>query len=258
MQFKDFCFRVVSYLKYWYKAQNNLYLHTPFLFNFYNELQKSIPNNIALNIGSYRNYLRENHEDISLIELGSHRHGNKKIKISDRYKRTSINEKIGQILFNTAQYFNGNVLEVGTSLGVSCLYFSQALKNKTITTIDINAIKNIIEPYNHLFDHVNFKTGDFDEEIPLFCNKNIKQKIVFLDGNHTFEATTKYYRLIEQLLEKESIVIVDDIRYNSEMHSAWKYICEKHQYNYAIDLGSIGMIINADNKAPKQYFYIKI
>lgn len=258
MQFKDIQFRIVSYLKYWYKAQNNLYLHTPFLFNFYNQLQKSIPSEIDIKIRNYRNYLNENQEEINLIELGSRRHGNKKYKISDRYKRTSINKKNGQILFNTATFFNGNVLEIGTSLGVSCLYFGQALNDKIITTIDINSIDSIINPYRDLFKNIEFKIGNFDDLIPLFCKENIQLKIVFLDGNHTFEATIKYFNLIEKLLEKESVVIIDDIRYNSEMYNAWKFICEKHNYNYAIDLGSFGMIINANNKAPKQYFYIKI
>jgi predicted O-methyltransferase YrrM len=258
MKFKDFCFRVSSYLKYWYKAQNNLYLHTPYLFNFYNQLQKPIPESIAIKIASYRKFLNHNDNEINLKELGSQQHGLIKIKVSERYNKTSINEKIGQILFNTAQYFNGNILELGTSLGVSCLYFSQALNDKSITTIDINSIENIIAPYNDYFKNVIFKTGCFEDEIPLFCSENITQKVVFIDGNHTFESTTTYVRFIEKILEKESVVIIDDIRYNSEMHLAWKYICEKHEYNYAIDLGSIGMIINANNKAPKQYFYIKI
>jgi hypothetical protein len=49
-------FRLVSYAKYYYKAQSDLYIHSPFIFEWINTIQAGLAVEI-ISIKNYRNSL---------------------------------------------------------------------------------------------------------------------------------------------------------------------------------------------------------
>ena len=73
--------------------------------------------------------------------------------------------------------------------------------------------------------------------------------LVFIDGHHDGEALKKYLVALEPLIHKDTILILDDIRWSNSMITAWNDIVSSANYCVTIDLFRVGIIV----KRPQQY-----
>ena len=111
-------FRLVSYAKYYYKAQSDLYIHSPFIFEWVNTIQAGLAVEIT-SIKNYRNSLQNDNSEFKFIDFGKINLTN----ISARYLKTSITDLYGKVLLATSAYIQAKTfIELGTSFGVSTAY----------------------------------------------------------------------------------------------------------------------------------------
>lgn len=256
MNIKTLVFRIKSYLYYYYTANSDHYLHSPFLFNWRIALNnKQLKTNEF--IQKYRNFLASNHEEFKFLNFA-----NQEVKttISQRYQATSINDQYGSILAQTAIYLQAkNFLELGTSLGVSTAYLATSVENIKGQTIDFNP--QAVQISKSLFDKMNldntaFHTGRFGDILPtILTEKNID--ICFIDGDHQYQSTINYVTKIKDYLSEHAVLILDDIRWSEDMYSAWEELILLTDFNYTIDFGRIGLLFKHQNKSPKQHFILK-
>ena len=251
-----FIFRFFSYIGYYWKAQSNHYIHSPFIFSWVNTIKQNL-SNTDHTIIQYRNSLAK---DMSLF---IYQQDNKEVcvSVSDRYRKTTISDDYGKILASTCLYLNAkNFLELGTSLGVSAAYLVSARPTIKGVTLDsnIHAISRSQGLFNTIFPHhqVEFKNGTFKDTLPKVLQAGNEYDFVFIDGDHHYESAIDYVSHIKSFLSENAVIVLDDIRWSRGMFKAWKELIYLPEFNYTIDFGRIGLLFKVNNHSPKQHFFL--
>ncbi|SRR6056297_1318404 len=255
---------ILRYIKYFFSASHRrgFGIHSPFVFQFINNIlladkiheQKPILFNALKKI-------KKDKRPILYLEKGAgsiHRkRGHKTTK--QIKKHHCIKHKYGKVLNRIVYFYNiKNILELGTSIGVSTLYMSTV--NPGILTDTIDGNKTCIEYANNLFKSYNLKNiethyGDFNNLLPGLLNKK-SYDLVFIDGNHTYESTMEYFNLLLEKSRQQSILIFDDIHWSEGMEAAWHKIISHPLCTVTIDIFQFGIVfLNPD--LSKQHFIIR-
>ena len=95
----------------------------------------------------------------------------------------------------------------------------------------------------------------FDDALPQLVKKFDSNFLAFIDGNHRKENVLKYFDLLSDKANHQSIVILDDIRWSSEMFEAWNMIKVKQKVKVSIDLFFMGILFFRGD-IQKQNFFI--
>ncbi len=242
-------YKLQQYLRYKLHAKNEFSLHSPFMFDLYNEVfkksKKADPD--FDKIETRRRLMLRNENEITFIDHGA---GSSKAKspirkISTIAKSTSKSAKYARFITNLAAYLKSDsILELGTSLGVSTMYLAEKNKESHITTIEgSNVILKIAEKnFKDLgYRNISSLDGDFDDILPSLILKN-KYNFVFIDGNHTYKATTKYFELLKNYSLNDAVIVFDDIYWNEDMTKAWKEIIAHEAVTASIDMFEFGIV----------------
>jgi predicted O-methyltransferase YrrM len=209
----------------------------------------------------FRKKLLKNKSTLEITDFGS---GSKKFKddirkISDLTKHVSITCKNAKLLFRLVNYLNpNNILELGTSLGFATQAMSLANPEAEITTIEgcpnISAFAKE-EFLEQELKNVNLITGDFSKVIPTL--KHPQFDLVYFDGNHSKEATLKYFDMLLPKAHNDSVFIFDDIYWSKGMTEAWEIIKMHPQITVTIDTFSWGIVFFRTEQA-KEHFTIRV
>lgn len=234
-------------------------MHSPFIFGLSNNILASLNEKEPQITVNYREYLTSNTDQVSLFEKDG---SSFDISISLRYQKTSISSKYGKILRGIQNFLDAkNILELGTSLGVSALYFDS--NASIINTIDMNdigrkMIQNFSDKNKTDLSNLHFHIGTFEKKLPEVLLEMKMVDLAFVDGDHTYLSTIKNVKTIIPFLSENSCIILDDIRWNKEMYTAWEELNSNSIFNYTIDFGRIGILCHINNHAPKQHFIINL
>ena len=150
-----------------------------------------------------------------------------------------------------------SVIEIGTNLGVSGQYFLSALTQNAMKTqkkvdfVTIEGVEGLCDIANKRFMElnpnqlVNVKVHNalYDDILPEIVAEKNHFDIVFIDGNHRYSPTLKYYEMLLDCVNEKAIFIFDDINWNAEMQEAWKAILHKNYHSYAIDFYKLGIVV---------------
>lgn len=253
---------LISYIKHLLKANTLHGTHSPFVYSF---LQNVV-------------YKKKQHPDFKKIELLRHEllHKQTKIEINDFgagsriYKnnersiasitRISVKpKKYCELLYRICQWHKTeNVLELGTSIGITSAYLSLAAK-KIIT---IEGCKNIASVAKENFKKLNLNNiqlinNTFDNCLNIELEKIKNQKnMIYIDGNHKKEPTISYFESIIKYTTENDILIFDDIHWSDEMEEAWKHICNHPKAIVTIDLFQLGIAFMHTSQV-KEHFKIR-
>jgi len=250
--------RLLSYIKYFLKAKNLHRIHSPFVFKLYAEHILAERNYYCFKaIETRRNHLLNDHRPLPDADPGAGSNLNsKKLKVSDVAKRSLTDARYAQLLFRLATHFQPKkVLELGTSLGITASYLSKAADTE-IHTIEARAdIAAIAKESFRLLkaDKVMLHEGLFDTILPDLLPRLGKLDFVYLDGNHQYEATLRYVKMILPFLHDESVLIVDDIRWSTGMIQAWEELCAKSDFHVSIEFLQMGILMKRPHQK-KEHF----
>ena len=254
---------IIRYIKYLLESKNHHAIHSPFVFDLVtNIIYKKTSTNKTTEIESLRISLCENNKLISVKDFGagSNINKNKERKIKDIAKNSSKNKKFGELLYRIVKYFNPKeIFELGTSFGISTLYLSKANSNSNITTFEgcKESAKIAIENFKKL-DCTNIDTivGEFAETFSKKLAEKSNVNMVFIDGNHSEDATIRYFEESIKYSDQKTILIFDDIHWSSGMEKAWDYIKKSQKTRVTVDLFFIGLVF-LDQKLSKENFIIR-
>ena len=116
-----------SYLTYRKRRVNAHGIHSPFVFEFYNEVIKKANAVDDCHLKTLRNELLQDNSEIHIVDLGA---GSKKNsanirKVSEIAKVSGIKPKYGKLLKRIVEHYKlENALELGTSLGLGTAYMA--------------------------------------------------------------------------------------------------------------------------------------
>jgi len=238
-------------------------IHSPFLYELYNNvIIDQTPFYVFDDIESIRAKLLLTHMSIKINDFGAGSSVNpaKSRKISDIAKNTLKAKKYGQLLFRLVNRFQPNlILELGTSLGVSTLYLASSNSKSNVVTVE--GCPNVAKVAQINFDKIGVKNVElvnkkFDDFLPNYLNQIKQLDFVFFDGNHTKEATLRYFDWCLDKAVPTSVFVFDDIYWSKGMKEAWKEIKKHPKITTTIDLFAMGIVFfNTD--LSKEDFVLK-
>ena len=240
-------FQAKAFLQYWLEAVDAHSLHAPFLFDFYTKVirQKSVLGETE-NIEALRNGYLRNTQILTLQDPGS---GSTVLRGSSRMisaiARTSVSPRKFSLLYNRIIAYTRaqKILELGTSLGINTLYLARGTTQ--VTTCE--GSPEIAQLARKTFaaagaQNINLVEGNVDTTLPALLQNAGKLDFIFLDANHRYAATLKYFTWLLNHIHDRSILIVDDIHASPEMQDAWDAI-RRHSLVYAsADLFRCGIV----------------
>ena len=240
---------LINYAKYRFKSDNEHGIHSPFIFDFYNDvICDENPFYVYEDIESVRAKLLLTEMEITIEDHGAGSKVNKsnKRKIKDIAKNTLKPKKYGQLLFRMVNHFKpASVLELGTSLGISTMYLAASSKKLKITTVEGCPSTSKVAKINFDkigFDNIELVNDTFDSYLPNHLAKNKALDFVFFDGNHQKEATLNYFNLCVEKIHSETVFVFDDIHWSDGMTEAWEEIKKHPKVSSTIDLYFVGIV----------------
>jgi predicted O-methyltransferase YrrM len=254
-------YQVNKYIKHrFFSNKRGFGIHSPFVFDFINNVLEN--NDVFYGFEKIERIrkklsLNDNQIDINDLGAGSQKFSSSQRKISDIAKYSIKPKKQAEFIFRLANFINAeNILELGTSLGITTLYLSLTSRISKIYTIEGD--KNIFNLADNNFKKFNCTNihnylGNFDDKLPEILNTIDKFDLVFIDGNHTMDATINYFNKLKEHTHSNSVIIFDDIYWSKEMTKAWNSIIKDEKISVSIDLFYLGLVFFKDN-IPKQNF----
>lgn len=143
----------------------------------------------------------------------------------------------------TLEFRGLTIVELGTSLGVTTAYMAAMdSRNRVVTFEGCEAVANIAkENWKALnINNIECSVGEIDVtklDDGLGCID-----VAFIDANHTYTDTRKYFDVLAGKVHEKSVIVVDDIHYGEEMEKAWKAICADERVTSTIDLYQMGLV----------------
>ncbi len=246
------------------KAHGKAGVHPPFLYNLL-DLVLTEKNRVSETpkIEQLRNKLLRDSRVIEITDLGagSLTGAGDRRHIRDIARYSAKPKKWGQTLHRLAAEMKPkNLLELGTSLGMSAAYLASAVpKGKLITlegcpVIASEARKNI-DSLN--LKNVEIRTGHFDQTLPALLSEIPSVDFAYIDGNHTEEATLRYFYWLKEKSYERTVLVFDDIHWSPGMAAAWQKIRNDDSVTLSVDLFRLGLVFFRSGLT-KQHFNIVI
>ncbi|HYV91046.1 MAG TPA: class I SAM-dependent methyltransferase [Chitinophagales bacterium] len=238
-----------EFLSYLLRGRSIHAIHSSFVFGFMQNVMLDRRTFYCYEeIEMLRNELLQSNELIDVTDLGagSYASTSSQRKIKTIAKNSATPRKLAQLLFRIGNYFDcRRIVEVGTSLGLTSLYFSSISKEAKVITVEGDsqlaalAMKNFqsLERKN-----IELLQGSFEEKLPEALSQLTLIDLGYLDGNHRKEATLSYFNSMLPFTHEKTILIIGDIHWSPEMKGAWNEITSQPQVTLTLDLFYVGII----------------
>ena len=255
MDLRTGIYRVGSYLKHYLTARHTggHGVHSPYLFEWVRMVMSDKNSYYAWDtIEALRKKMLRDTREIDYVDYGSGAkiHGNvSKRSVCDIARGSLESAKYGQLLSRLVVWLGRcssarlNILELGTSLGVTTAYMAMMdSRNKVVTYEGCPAVAEIAkENWKALgIKNIDCRVGEIkveelEKDIPIW-------DVAFVDANHTYASTREYFNVLAEKAHEKSVLVVDDIHYNEEMEEAWKAICADERVTSTMDLYQMGLV----------------
>ncbi|MBK9284124.1 MAG: class I SAM-dependent methyltransferase [Sphingobacteriaceae bacterium] len=241
---------LIKYIQHFFVAKRKGHdVHSPFVFKlceqvFYN-------NNVFYDfekLNKVRHELLNNKSILEIKDLGA---GSKKFvgtkrQVAEIAKSGISTRKQAELLYRLANFLQlENCIEVGGSLGLTSMYLALANPKKPVYVLEgsdalCQFAKNLFS--QNQISNCKLIEGNFDQTLPDLLTQLKQVGLVYLDGNHTCEATMRYFHEILKTRNADTVIVLDDIYWSEDMTAAWKKIQTHEQVTCTIDLYHFGLV----------------
>lgn len=252
--------RIGSYLGHLVKARNRHGVHSPFVYDLTEKVlrpQVGLPEHRA--IEAMRDDLLRSDQTIRVNDLGagSHVFDLPVRRVADIARSALKPPRQAELLFRLCRYFQPeNVLELGTSFGISTLYLAHGAEEGTVHTIE--GCPQTYRIAQHHFEQLRQRNivpvlGSFQRRLPEVLNRLDRVDLAFLDGHHAKAPTLDYF---EQCLVKshnDTVLVFDDIHWSAGMEEAWSAVKAHPRVTVTIDLYNMGLVFLRSEQAREHF-----
>lgn len=255
-----------KYIHYYRTAANGKGhgVHSPFVFEFIIKVLNDNRHFYAYEqVEALRQLLLNDKTVLEVEDFGAGSALNKtnSRSVADIARHAAKSKKYAQLLFRIVNHYQPvNILELGTSLGISTAYMAMANTKAAVVTgegskaIATQALHNLRKLG---LQQVTLIPGNFDDILPQMLAKLPAVDLAFIDGNHRLEPTVRYFEQLLPAINDMSIVILDDIHWSEGMEQAWQQVKEHPAVTLSIDLFFIGLVFFRKDFKVKQHFTIR-
>jgi len=252
--FHFFRYKIFSWHKYGHG------IHSPFIYALVREvfMQKTNKNKSAP-IEKERKRLKRDSSLIQKTDFGTGRLQRGKSyqrKISEIARTNLLPKKHAQLLQRICAYLNvQTAIELGASFGITTAYISKGAEK----IISVEGCKETIAIAEEVAQNTNsqnieFILGEFSEALDKLLPRKID--FAYVDGNHTKEATIKYFEKLLPCTHKDSVIVFNDIYLTKEMNDAWQEIITRKEVILSVDIFELGMVFFREG-VRKQDFWVR-
>lgn len=254
---------IADYLKHRLTANSRHGTHSPFVYKLADEVIYDFSTKEAYkSIEAQRKKLWHDDRSITVTDLGagSHLNKNRTKKISQIAKNALKNPRLAQLIYRlAANQQPRQMIELGTCLGITSAYLAKAQPEANILTIE-GCPETAAVAYQNFKElglaNVELQVGNFNDLLPTAIEKADQLDFVYIDGNHTEEATLNYFNWCLPKLHENSLLIFDDIYWSEGMKRAWEAIKNHPEVTVTVDLFWIGLVYFRKGQA-KEHFKLK-
>jgi predicted O-methyltransferase YrrM len=186
---------------------------------------------------------------------------NQKRKVSTIAATSLQSAKNAALLFRLVDYFQPkNIIELGTSLGITTCYLAKAARKSSIVTIEGNSnISSLaIEGFRKMgIENITCKTGSFERHFLSTLREFQQIDFILFDGNHRLAPTLQYFEDALPFAHENTFFAFDDIYWSNEMKLAWEAIKDHPQVSISIDIFDMGLIFFRKGHT-KQHFKLRV
>jgi predicted O-methyltransferase YrrM len=252
--------RVASYFEHLMKARTRHAVHSPFVYDL---IEKVLRPTQALpefeGIEALRADLLRSDQTIRVNDLGA---GSRKLdlpvrRVSDIARYALKPAREAQLLFRLARYLDAKeVLELGTSFGLTTLYLAKGAEEGRVRTIE--GCPQIHRIALHHFEqarqrNIAAQLGSFARLLPETLRNQGPADLYYLDGHHAEAPTVSYFEQCIRTAEDGAVFVVDDIHWSSGMERAWDRIKAHPRITVSIDLYGMGLAFVRPEQAEEHF-----
>lgn len=250
-----FFFRVQKYLRYklFARHKRGYGVHSPFLYELIREVVRNKTlSPVVFTIERIRKKCIGDKRTIVINDLGAGSSVTKSNvrKVSSIARYSSLPKKYGLLLTNLASAFGKKrIIELGTCMGISTMYLAKGGGDAIVHTIEGSESIAQIAATNFAdagITNIKQHVGSFDDLLPEICQVVGTPGLVFVDGNHRKEPVLKYFNILADASDSETVIIFDDIYYSPGMAEAWEKIKADKRVSLSIDLYRMGIVFFKD------------
>lgn len=253
-------FRFFAFVSYLFRSFHLHGIHSPFAFRLTNEVLRDKSAYYAYDeIEAIRSKLLLTHKKINVEDFGEGKARTSQRSISRICKTASQRKGFAQMIHRLAKEAKTKqILELGTSLGITTSYLAKACPSSQIISIEGSAELHKIADINLKklgIHNVKLLNDRFESSLETALQELGKVDLVYFDGNHQYDATLKYFESCLEYVHDKSFFILDDIHWSAGMQKAWNEIIKHPRVQCSIDLFQIGLLY-FDSSLTKQHLSV--
>jgi predicted O-methyltransferase YrrM len=240
-------------------AANEHALQSPFAYHFYQNVVKgnSLPANVDC-IEQQRALLQNSLHKIEVKNFGAPSTVTlKNMEPLSKIARRGIScQWQSALIWRLANWMGAtNMLELGTSLGINTMYMA-ANEAEGANVITIEGNEALLEVAHDAWracniDNIHAIKGKISEVLPAINTDNLD--LVYIDADHRSVALWENYLRCLPLMNKEAVMVVDDIRWSADMYQGWLGLCAREEVRLSLDLKRFGILFFDRNMAKKHH-----
>jgi predicted O-methyltransferase YrrM len=239
-------------------------IHSPFVFEFVTHILNAKDRPPVFDrIEELRAALRKDDRMLTVEDFGAGSvvDNARERRVGDIAAHAAKPAKFGRLLHRIAAHYGcRNVLEIGTSLGISTAYMASA--EPVIRVITLEGAESIADLAEANFARLGLGNtelirGNFDRTLATALERQPSPALIFFDGNHRKEPTLRYFRQCLTTAGDDDIFVFDDIHWSREMEEAWEEIKKDPRVTCSIDLFLVGLIFFRRSFHTPQHFRIR-
>jgi hypothetical protein len=256
-------FQTKSYLRHWLLEVNEHSIHSPFFFDFYqNILVKTDSFHTFQKLEKLRSDLLCNQTKIQIDAVGSGTiEPTKKIRSLGDIAGTDLSHPdYCELYYRLAKHLNANkILELGTSLGLNTLYLAEYEDARVFTFEGCPAVADIALTNFEYFEksNINLIEGDINTSLSNFLQYPEKINLILISANFGFQATLEYFSLLVKRVNERSVITINHIHGCKEMELAWEWVKANRLVYGTIDLYHCGIVF-FEPSLNKQHFIFSL
>lgn len=255
-----------KYLRYYLTAYNGRGhgMHSPFVFQFILQVLNNQSGWVPpAGIEDLRKKLLTDKRPLLVEDFGAgSRSGSGQTRTVRDIARTALKpKKYAQLLYRLVKHYQPQtILELGTSLGITTAYMASANQAATVITVEGSPQVAEVAGKNAAalsLKNITQQVGRFDDLLPGIIEQTPAIDLAYIDGNHRYEPTLRYFTQLLPAVHNDSVLVFDDIHWSEEMEKAWQQIQQHPAVRCTVDIFFLGFVFFRQEFKTKQHFTIR-
>lgn len=243
-------FRASSAVRWYWRAQTRYDVHSPYICEFIREVYRDDRYYHAFaKIAAVRKFWRGQRQPVRLLSLGA------ESKTTSQQQRSAaslvatnaIDDVSGRFLFRLALWLRARrILEFGTNAGISSLYLQfSGTRGLALTTVEGNPEVAALAQTTFARAGVapTAAVNNFADWLKLNPPSPAQPyDLVFIDGDHRYQATLDYVAALLPARTENSVFVVADIHWSAGMERAWEELKQLPEVTASVDTYHFGLL----------------